>query len=102
MGTMRVCYFCGTVLEETVKVFRSSLCPGCSKDLKICLNCRFYSEGAHWECLETVPEPVIDKERSNFCDYFQFRDSSAAAGHGNEQRHQKAQRDFGKLFGDGV
>lgn len=83
-------------------MFRSSTCPVCSKELKICLNCRFYSEGAHWQCLESIPEPVTDKERSNFCDYFQFRDSRAADGHGEADQHRKAKRDFGKLFGDGA
>jgi len=96
MGAMWVCHFCGAPLDQTVKVYRASTCPSCSKELKICLNCRFYSPGAHWECLESIPEPVADKERSNFCDYFQFRDaagSAAAPGAamaGEADRHQKA------------
>ena len=36
----------------------SSTCPSCGKDLKICLNCRFYSPGAHWDCSETIDELV--------------------------------------------
>jgi hypothetical protein len=96
---MRVCHFCGAALDETAKVFRASTCPSCSKELKICLNCRFHSEGAHWECLESIPEPVIDKERSNFCDYFQFRDAAARAEIRDTERHRKAKKDFGKLFG---
>jgi hypothetical protein len=97
---MRVCHFCKAVLDETAKVYRASICPSCSKELKICLNCRFYSPGAHWECLESIPEPVTDKERSNFCDYFQFRDSPARGQDRPTQRHDQAKQDFGRLFGD--
>lgn len=97
---MRVCHFCKAVLDETAKVYRASTCPSCSKELKICLNCRFYGPAAHWECLESIPEPVSDKERSNFCDYFQFRDSPARGQDRQAPRHEQAKQDFGRLFGD--
>lgn len=97
---MRACHFCGAALDERAPVFRASTCPSCSKELKICLNCRFYSKGAHWECLESIPEPVRDKERSNFCDYFQFRDEAGRGKNRDTERHTKAKQDFGRLFGD--
>ncbi|GAB4369143.1 MAG: hypothetical protein Kow009_05820 [Spirochaetales bacterium] len=64
------CHFCGTRIEDNTPIYRSSLCPTCGKELRICLNCRFYSPGSHWDCRETIQEPVFDKERANFCDYF--------------------------------
>lgn len=64
------CHFCGTRIEENTPIYRSSLCPTCGKELRICLNCRFYSPGSHWDCRETIQEPVFDKERANFCEYF--------------------------------
>jgi hypothetical protein len=79
-------------------IFRSTVCPSCGKDLKICRNCRFYSVGAHWDCLETIPEPVADKDRSNFCDYFQFR---AEGGAVSPTEQKKAKEDFKNLFGNG-
>ena len=63
-----MCYFCGEKTEGPV--YRNSLCPSCGRDLKICLNCKFYDPGAHWDCRETISEPVRDKDRANFCDYF--------------------------------
>ena len=98
---MRVCSLCGHSLPDTLEVFRSSACPSCDRDLKICLNCRFYKKGAHWDCLETIPEAVAEKDRANFCDYFRFRE-----GPGREERpagkQEQARDDFRKLFGNGA
>lgn len=99
---MRVCYFCGNPLEETVQIFRSSTCPSCSKDLKICYNCKFYSESAHWNCLETIDEPVADKDKSNFCGYFQFKDITESEDRmKKDSKSRKAKESFDKLFGNG-
>jgi predicted RNA-binding Zn-ribbon protein involved in translation (DUF1610 family) len=96
---MYACHFCGTVIESPREVYRSSTCPSCGKDLKICLNCRFYSPGAHWDCSESIDELVRDKDRANFCTYFSFRVSqpskdSAADG------SQQAKRKLDQLFGN--
>jgi len=98
MGT---CYFCGTTIDTPV--YRSSLCPVCGKDLRICLNCSFYSPGSHWDCRETIGEAVKDKERANFCDFFRL----GSRGRGDTKKtgpddklpddNRKA---FDKLFGE--
>ena len=99
---MRRCHKCGTPLDEKLEVFRASTCPSCSADLKCCLNCQFYSPGAHWDCHETIDEQVVDKARANFCSWFRFRvaggsaPGDAARGPG---RTGKAQDTFDKLFG---
>ncbi|MBF0417048.1 MAG: hypothetical protein HQL86_02225 [Magnetococcales bacterium] len=49
---------------------RSEVCSSCSKDTRVCLNCRFHDPGSYNECRETVAERVVDKEKSNFCDNF--------------------------------
>jgi len=36
-----------------------------------CITCRFYSKGSHYDCRENVDELVIDKERPNFCEFYQ-------------------------------
>jgi predicted RNA-binding Zn-ribbon protein involved in translation (DUF1610 family) len=97
---MRSCHFCGAALEETLIVQRSSLCPACGKELKICLNCRFYSPGAHWDCLESIGDPVFVKDRGNFCEYFQFRRTELSGK--DEGQKQKAKESFNKLFGNGM
>jgi hypothetical protein len=95
---MRACAFCGHTLDEYMEVFRSSTCPACGKDLKVCLNCKYYRPGAHWDCLETIADPVAEKDRSNFCDYFHFRRSSETKP---GPKVEEAARDtFKKLFGE--
>ena len=95
--SMKVCHFCGRALPEGERVYRSTTCAGCGKDLKICRNCRFYSAGAHWDCLESVNDPVTDKERANFCEFFQFRDSKPGAP--GKEKPAQSRDDFRRLFG---
>ncbi|UCF98622.1 MAG: hypothetical protein JSV89_03580 [Spirochaetaceae bacterium] len=90
-------------MDEKLEVHRSTTCSSCDKDLKICCNCRFYSKGAHNDCLEPSAEPVSDKDRGNFCDYFRFGDSKDQS-HASESptgQPQRAREDFLKLFGNG-
>lgn len=51
-------------------------CPNCRRDTHVCLNCRFYDPGAFRQCRETVPEPVVEKEKRNFCEYFKPKNTS--------------------------
>jgi len=98
---MRSCYACGAALPEKLEVHRSTECPTCRRDLRVCRNCAFYSPGSHWDCAETVPEGVVDKERANFCDYFRFRSGAAGAvdvQRGTDKR-ENARRKLDDLFG---
>ena len=98
---MHACHFCGTAVENPREVYRSSTCPACGKDLKICLNCRFYSLGAHWDCAESIDEMVRDKDRANFCTFFSFRQSTPGAkGAAQPDAGQQAKRKIDKLFGN--
>ena len=85
-------------------MYRTSLCPGCGRELKCCLNCRFYDPSAHWQCRETIPEEVRDKEKANFCEYFQLRpdsqDGPGVPGRAQEKAREARDR-LDKLFGDG-
>lgn len=102
-GVGPACHFCGTTVENPREVYRSSSCASCKRDLKICLNCRFYSPGAHWDCSETIDEPVRDKDRANFCTFFSFRESPlhSAGQDQSADARQKAKRKLDQLFGDG-
>jgi len=97
------CHFCGTAVDNPREVYRSSTCDSCKRDLKICLNCRFYSPGIHWDCSETIDEPVNDKDRANFCTYFSFRNTPwKGQGSGpSSDAKEKARRKLDQLFGDG-
>ncbi len=49
---------------------RSETCPKCNANVKVCRNCTFYDTAAYNECREPSADRVVDKEKSNFCDYF--------------------------------
>jgi len=72
---MTGCHACLKELEITSPVGRRSVCDFCGADLHCCLNCVFYQRGAYNDCKEPQAERVIEKSRSNFCDYFVFGDS---------------------------
>ena len=49
---------------------RQDTCQSCGRDTKVCKNCDFYDVSAYNECKENQAERVVEKEKSNFCDYF--------------------------------
>ncbi|RKX76188.1 MAG: hypothetical protein DRP87_12590 [Spirochaetes bacterium] len=94
---MSRCYFCGQeILEE--RITRSSVCSKCGRDLKICLHCKFYKPGAHWDCWETITEPVREKDKVNFCDYFVLNPDIGPPG--KEDKVKGARARFESLFKD--
>ena len=93
---MASCYSCGTAFEID-RVYRTSVCPNCGTAVKVCKNCKFYESGAQWDCRETISEPVRDKERVNYCEYFQL--ANATRGPDNVKA-KAARQDLDKLFGE--
>jgi len=70
---MRVCQACNAKVEQKF-VGRQDECA-CGADLHVCLNCRFYDERMSRSCREPQAEPPREKDRANFCDYFEFDES---------------------------
>ncbi len=70
------CWHCGYSLSGA-DYAREGRCPNCSRATHSCRNCRFFSPGKPNECQEPLVERVVDKERPNFCDYFE---ATAQAG----------------------
>jgi hypothetical protein len=96
---MRACHFCGRELHVAAKVARTEGCPSCHSDLKCCLNCRLHDPGADNQCREPQAEWVTDKDKSNFCEFFEFREASAQAGYGGARSDARRSRDaFDALF----
>lgn len=75
---MKRCHACLNVLEIRFPVGRRETCPSCGADLHCCLNCTHYSVGAYNDCREIQAERVLEKDRSNFCAFFVFRDARVA------------------------
>ena len=72
------CHGCGTSGRFEDVVPRRAECDRCGASLHCCRNCQHYDPSVYNECRETSAERVVEKEASNFCDY--FTPVSAAAG----------------------
>lgn len=70
------CFSCHKSFELGLPAGRRDNCPHCYADAKVCRNCRFHDKGAYHECTEPQAEWVEDKEKGNFCDYFEPGTSS--------------------------
>jgi hypothetical protein len=73
---MKKCHHCLKEQEIRIPVGRKDTCPFCGHDLHCCRNCRFHAPEAYNGCREPQAERVIENERSNFCDYFIFRETA--------------------------
>ena len=98
------CHHCGRELQLfSAKVERTAGCPYCHSDLKCCLNCRLHDPGANNQCREPQAEWQSDKDKANFCEFFEFREVSpldaAGAGRRAAERDSKARAAFDALFG---
>ena len=74
-----MCWSCGNRLTAG-DYQREGECPRCRKQTHVCRNCRFYEPGRPNDCQEPVAEPVNDKDRANFCDYFEPSSRAYQAG----------------------
>jgi hypothetical protein len=74
------CWSCGNTWEFSPPLGRGELCGKCRRDAKCCLNCKYYDRYAGRECLESQAEVVKDKERSNFCDWFDAKSGNHSGG----------------------
>lgn len=76
------CFKCRNELEMIVKVGvkvgRLDACPHCGAYMHVCKNCRFYDPNVHNECLETQADFIRDREESNFCAHFEFKQRNEA------------------------
>ncbi|MFH1653697.1 MAG: hypothetical protein ABIE74_06540 [Pseudomonadota bacterium] len=64
------CVFCGEQIEVMGVVGRGDTCPKCRHNLRCCLQCKFHDKSCNNQCHEIMAERVVDKEASNFCNYF--------------------------------
>jgi hypothetical protein len=73
------CWNCGAALT-VLDYGRQDICRQCGRDTKTCKGCEFYDPSANNECRENQAERVVEKERSNFCDYFRPRSGQGLGG----------------------
>jgi hypothetical protein len=79
------CWKCGAPLTDLLlPVGRAEYCRACRAEIHVCRMCRFFDLTKARQCAEPVAEPVQNKERANFCGYFEpvagrFRPANPAA-----------------------
>ena len=94
-----VCHLCGAMLDVHEPIPRDAECPGCRNDVRCCRNCRHWDERYNNSCTETQADPVPEKTRRNFCEFFYFsREPFAGAGPGAKRADDARQR-LDSLFG---
>jgi inorganic pyrophosphatase len=63
------CFHCH--LEHKVEfVGRQDVCDGCGRDLRVCKNCKNHDQSANNQCREDQAPRQVEKEKSNFCEWF--------------------------------
>jgi hypothetical protein len=77
---MKSCHRCGREIQTLAKIARTDGCPSCYSDLKVCLNCALHDPGANNQCREPQAEWQTDKDKATFCEFFEFRETTAGLG----------------------
>lgn len=77
-----LCFHCHTVQETLIPVGRRDECS-CGTDIHCCKNCEHYDETAYNQCREPQAERVLEKERSNLCDWFSLQNGELSASSAN-------------------
>lgn len=75
-----ICWNCGRPTGLEGKIMRADSCPNCLADMRCCRGCRHFDPTARAQCREPVEDPIPNKEKANFCDYFQVRMVKHASG----------------------
>ncbi len=70
------CWYCAVELTP-LDYGRADTCRKCGRDTRTCKGCIHYDRGSNNDCRENQAERVVEKERSNFCDYFSPKRGSA-------------------------
>lgn len=93
------CWHCGVELTA-LDYGRQDTCRKCGLDTKVCKNCELYDTSHNNHCREDQAERVVDKERSNFCDYFKPTDQSKGGATSRDAMKSAAESLFKKTTDD--
>ena len=91
------CRHCGTAVTRDAPIPRDAECTGCGRDLRACVQCRHYDLAYNNACRETEADPVAEKERRNFCEFFEFNPEPFRAASQGPQADARARLEG--LFG---
>ncbi|MFQ5453057.1 MAG: hypothetical protein ACE5D6_02585 [Candidatus Zixiibacteriota bacterium] len=97
-----LCWSCGKPTGIIGRVMRSDSCVDCLADLRCCRGCRHFEPTRRFQCRESIETNLPNKEKNNFCDFFQKRDAIKTPGGISSQTGSKEDRkkNFDDLFKD--
>jgi len=97
-----ICWKCGRPTGVMGRVARNDSCPECTADLRCCRGCRHFDPTRRAQCREPVDHAIPNKEKSNFCDWFQVREAVKGPGGITKAADSKGERKkrFDDLFND--
>jgi len=98
MNDTLVCWRCGASLaDQPVPLGRLAECKSCGAQLHVCRLCQFYDVSAAKSCREPVADEVTNKDRANFCGYFQAKPGAYVAP--DDSKAKAARATLSDLFG---
>ena len=86
-----ICFQCNNRTEFSTKISFREECSQCGADMHICFNCRFYDTSSYNECKETSAEKVQDKDRNNYCEYFEANSNNSTIKNNSHTDQKKKQ-----------
>ena len=95
---MFLCHYCGTSAPYGAPIPRDAECPGCGRDLRACVQCRHHDPAYNNACRETEADPVAEKERRNFCEFFEPGEGTGSKST-DARRQSEARAKIEALFG---
>jgi len=94
----RQCHFCSAPVTVSEPIPRDAECESCRHDLRCCINCCHYDTHYNNSCRETMADPVEDKDRRNFCEYFSFTRAAFRGAAPGKDRAADARAKLDALF----
>ena len=97
----RHCFQCGREWTLSTQPGRRDQCEDCNTDYRCCRNCVHFDRSVAHQCRERRAQPVQEKDRANYCEYFEFTKRVFNASNNEANSCEDAARDaLKKLLGD--
>jgi hypothetical protein len=97
------CFNCGHKWILATAPGRRDTCEDCDTDFRCCRNCIHHDPVVAHQCRERRAEPVQEKDRANYCEYFDFSKRTfkkPIPNQGDISREDTARDALKKLLGD--
>lgn len=82
------CFSCKKELEfdQGFNISRTEECPYCYANIHSCKMCKFFNTSSYNNCSEPSAERVVEKEKANFCDFYQLTNSTDSTNNINDAK----------------